>query len=691
LAAVDSPFPPAAMFGTAPTEAAEPTFRPDIEGLRGIAILFVVAYHAGIPGFAGGYIGVDVFFVLSGYLITTLLTLEVEKTGTVDLVRFYARRARRLLPAATLVLFATLVAGSIVYAPLERSELSRAAIATAVYVSNLAFARAATDYLAASAHDNPLLHTWSLSVEEQFYVFWPLFVVWAMRRRAGPASRGRLVAHMAALAVVSFGVSLWVTSAAQPWAFFGMPTRAWEFACGGLAAVGRVPTGLRRRVAPGLTAWAGAGAVALSVLAYSDTTTFPGFAALAPALGTALVLGAGAGAPGSRLQQAIRRPVLQWFGKVSYSWYLWHWPVLVFGAVLLDGIALPGRLVSVIIALVLAALTHRLIENPIRHSTALAARAGLSVGLALGLTLLAAGVSTTWRQLARRGSLAGPQRLFAAASSDIPRVYDNGCHVQRYSDTNANGCAFGDTTSHTVVVLFGDSHAAQWFPAMEALAIKHRWKLLLFTKSACPAVSVTVFNTALARPYVECDRWRDKTLRSILSLRPAAVVLSSSTHYVGALTPSQEHAVDPTTWATGAHVTLSRLDSLGAPIVVLRDTPRPGFRVPRCLARAAWQGDSNDRQCAVRRLSALDTTVYRIERGATASLRNVVSTDLTWAICDTALCAPKRHGLIVYRDDDHLTATFSAALADALGRELEQVMASTRAPGRSRRAPHGSS
>jgi peptidoglycan/LPS O-acetylase OafA/YrhL len=219
------------------------TFRPDIEGLRAIAILLVVGYHAAVPGLSGGYVGVDIFFVLSGYLITGLLVGDINKTGKVDFRRFYARRARRLLPALTLTLLVTVIASAAIYPPSEvmQGGLAGTAVSTAAYASNLYFARWGADYFAPDPEKNPFLHTWSLSVEEQFYLIWPLFIIFALRvpdfQNPRKANGRRLLPWMATVVVLSFILSLYLTGVRHSWAYFTSPTRAWEFALGGFVVL----------------------------------------------------------------------------------------------------------------------------------------------------------------------------------------------------------------------------------------------------------------------------------------------------------------------------------------------------------------------------------------------------------------------------------------------------------------------
>ena len=367
-------------------------FRPDLEGLRAVAVVLVLLYHAAVPGFAGGYVGVDVFFVLSGFLITGLLLREVRRTGTISLPTFYARRARRLLPASALVLLVTIVASAFMLPPLRVPDVAGDTASAALYVSNMRFAFQATDYLQAELAPSPVLHFWSLSVEEQFYLFWPAIVLLVARGRADPGRRIGIAAG--AIAIVSFGMSLWLTQANQPWAFFSLPTRAWELGLGAFLAIGATQLARIPERPGAVLAWVGLAMVALSGVVLSTGTPFPGVAALLPTVGSALVIAGGFRqapfAPGRWLSLAIPR----FLGRISYSLYLWHWPVLILPAVALDT-KLPwwARGALVLVSIGLAAATQRWVENPLRHGRRIGTLPRRNLAMAGALSLVVATVS----------------------------------------------------------------------------------------------------------------------------------------------------------------------------------------------------------------------------------------------------------------------------------------------------------
>ncbi|MEP0548282.1 MAG: acyltransferase family protein [Rhodothermales bacterium] len=659
-----------------------------MEGLRGIAVLLVVLYHAGVPGFAGGYVGVDVFFVLSGYLITGILAAEVVRTGTVDLRRFYARRARRLLPAMAVLLVAVTAFAFVFYSPLEQGPIADTAVATAGYFSNFHFAAGATDYLAAEAETNPLLHTWSLSVEEQFYFVWPVLVLLALtgvrRRGSGAPSGGapsaisqrRLIWVMVAVCVVSFALTLYLMGTLRThWAFFGSPTRAWEF---GLGALGAMVPRLTRDASgwrfgsleevPAASRWLGwlglAGILVAGCL-YSARTPFPGFAALLPAVATVLALRAGTARTDTSLARALAWRPLQELGRLSYSWYLWHWPVLVFAAGMLGHLPLWQRLAFAAGSLVLAEASYRLVEDPVRHHRFLAERSGRGLALAGMLTAFGVGLALGWGHLAGEAAGSPEQQAYAAAVLDRYGEGAEGC-IGGMTETDVIECEFGDE-SGPVVLLLGDSHADHWLPAMTLAAELEGWHLVTLTHSGCDMVDTREWSDTLGRFHDECSIWRDKTVVRVGELSPALVVVSSA---------ATEDEYADGTWSEPTTAFYRRVAAVsaeaGGRVVHLRDTPRPGFALPACLSRKTWRGDGTE-ACAFSRESPYAAAI-EAQSAAARRVEGVREVDLSEAVCPDEACEPVRDGVVTFRDDNHFTAAFAAtlapALADALGGEL---------------------
>lgn len=656
--------PPVGAQDASPLSGDRPGFRADIAGLRGIAVLLVVAYHVKVPGVSGGFIGVDVFFVLSGYLITYLLVTEIERTGKLDLLQFYARRARRLLPASALVVFATLLASALLLSPLELERVSRTAIATSTYISNFWFLHQSADYFAPASETNPLLHTWSLAVEEQFYFAWPLLILLAFR--LGRGRRG-LISALALAAAVSFVGCVWLTQASQPWGFYSTPARAWEFALGGIASL--IPLAwLRARAAWGpLLGWLGIAAVMLAAARFSESTSFPGASALLPVAGTVAVLVGGQLVPGAGVGRVLNTAPLQRLGQLSYSWYLWHWPALIFAGALIPSMNGPARVAVAFVSLGLAAATYALVENPVRYYRRLTQRPVLSLSLAAVLTTAGATLGLASRGVAVAAIDSPEQRAFSYAATDAPKRFEEAGCLTRSTATGFQECVFGDTTATTTVVLFGDSHAAHWFPPLLGLADRHGWRLVTMTKGQCPAARLSLYHPRLKRRYAECEEFREAALRRIDELRASVVLLSNSKIYVnGYDRRGGISQFDAQTWGAGMRRTLVGLDSAGIEAILLHDSPRMPESVPICLSRAAFHRKDAAQACGLERDLALDLNVIRAERAAAQGLEHVLTLDLSEQFCEAGFCAAMRNGMVIYRDEDHLTASFADQLAPVL-------------------------
>ncbi|GAA4841545.1 acyltransferase family protein [Kitasatospora terrestris] len=647
-------------------------FRPDVEGLRAVAVLAVLGFHAAVPGLAGGFVGVDVFFVISGYLITGLLLREARATGRIRLTEFFARRARRLLPSAGLVLAAVAVAGAVLTVPLRRADLERDVLAAALSAANWRFVAQQTDYLAAGREQSPLLHFWSLAVEEQFYLLWAplvLLAAWLLRRRL----RAGVAALALAVGLGSFALSLQWTSAA----YLATPTRAWQFAVGALVAA--VPWRELPRLLGEPVAWLGATALGWAVLRYDSGTPYPGWAALLPTLGTAAVILAGPRASVGRLL-ALRAP--RALGRLSYQLYLWHWPVLVFAEAWYGGT--PGWPVKAALtaaaALPAAAALHW-VEQPLRRNAVVAElpRRGLSLGVTAVVVpvLLALLVgSGTLRLLGPAtpvdpaglpaGAASGPSLLAGPVPDRAPIVPnpvqarqdfppDGACEVPPEAGTSPP-CLFGSGTDR--VVLLGDSHAGQWFSAVLGIAAGRHWAVEELVKQGCPLPKLTVTNPQLGREYRECDTWRANALERLKKgPRPKLIVVAALNRY----TADREQLM------RGWEETLAPLRGIGAPIVYLRDTPVPGRDVPACVSGHQEEPAA----CEFPRAEALWPDPLA-DAAAAAGVRTV---DLTPVLCpgNGRSCPAVREKVLLYRDDAHLTNAAVVVLAPRLERLLAEA------------------
>ncbi|WP_127126261.1 acyltransferase family protein [Georgenia sp. SYP-B2076] len=702
--AIAAPAPAVHRSRTAPRDG----FRPDIEGLRAVAAGLVVLGHAGVPFLPGGYVGVDIFFVISGFLITSLLLREVARTGRVDLPRFYARRVRRLLPAAVLVVVTTVVGAWFLQSPLAGKEVAVDGLWTLVYALNIKLAADGTDYLNAQEAPSLLQHYWSLAVEEQFYLLWPVLLVaaagtFAVRRarsavlgggaadraRRGGQARvrmGRVAVLLVLVVAASLALSVWQTGVAQPWAYFGLHTRAWELAVGALLAVG-LPA-VRRLWAPAAVAmgWAGLGAVVVAAVTYDGSTAFPGYAAALPVGGAAAIIAAGAASDRGIASFLALRPLTA-VGGTSYGWYLWHWPALtLLPAAFGLPASLPVLLGAAAFSLVLAALTLHLVENPVRLSPSLSSPAdGLALGFAVssvvalvGVTALVVpggaprgervdvtAVATAGSSLAPviADALAGgpvPQNLtprVEAAKTDLPASRADGCHADLLEDAPAQPCVYGDGDAARTVVLFGDSHADQWQPAIHDAAAEAGWKVVHRTKSACTPATMTIRSGDLGREYTECDTWREEVLAEIGELRPDLVVMGAS-YGLG--------DDDPDAWAAAMTTTTTRLTQAAGRVVLIEDIPVRSSSGPDCVAANLDDVDP----CAVGRSAATPhaDVAAAVREAVTAAGAGVVD-PLGWFCTDDG-CPEVVGNYLVHRDATHATASYVRFLTPWVAREV---------------------
>ena len=657
--------------------ADRPHFRPDIEGLRGAAILLVVLFHAGVSALAGGFVGVDVFFVLSGYFITGLLVRELMQPGGASLSDFYGRRALRLMPPLLVVLFATLALVMWLYAPIDRAAIAGNARSVALYAGNIEFARSSLDYFSAGA--NPLLHTWSLAVEEQFYFVWPLlFVLVALisaRRRTDDfdggddiAGRPRLIG-IGLAGIASFVVSMWLTDTAQPWAFFGMPARIWEFALGGsLALLMNNRADAKRGVATMLQV-GGALMIAFAVVTYDRATPYPGIAALLPAFGTVALLVGGARAPASFVSRTLSAAPLRWLGRLSFAWYLWHWPLVGLGGVLDRDIGVWGKLAWSAGALVLAWLTYRLVEQPAREGCLSRMPSHWlpvgALGASVGAALLAHGAML----VAERRAALPDQRGYAAARADR-MTHD--CWATTVEEAKGP-CVFGDTRSATTVVLLGDSHAEHWLGGLDAVGRERGWRIVAMVKGGCPVADMPeLMHARLKRYYHECTRYREAMLTQIITMRPAAVILSSWDHYLPVDGAGSDWQVTPSMWRGGLRRTYARLAEAHIPTVAIKGTPRTWFDVPSCLSRSA-AALPFAQPCEYDRNRAMSEVAIAAQAEAARGL-SIRFVDMNDQICATTRCGVIRNGVVVFTDDNHLTASFSRSVAPVLGKRVQAAL-----------------
>jgi peptidoglycan/LPS O-acetylase OafA/YrhL len=669
-------------------------FRPDIQGMRALAVGMVVVYHLYPSLLTGGFAGVDVFFVISGFLITGHLLREYRKTGKVALLDFWGRRAKRLVPAAALVLTATWVASRFLLPATRLADTAAQIRASALYFQNWQLAWDAVDYLNANNPASPVQHFWSLSVEEQFYLGWPLLFLLAglVALTAGQAvrrARGHQAAFLLAAAVVagSLWYSVYYTRVNPAGAYFVTTTRIWELGLGGLLAL--LPGRLSRRLSRfGLLGWAGLGLVIASAFALSGTTAFPGALALLPAGGAAaLILGGSAAGRFGPHRLMSARPMV-FIGGISYSLYLWHWPIIVLWTAWSGrAVTLASGLVIVAVSIALSWLTRIWVEDKVRTASLLAGHGWRSVSTALVavvpvvlVSLYIAGEPAPWE-----GHL-GPDYPGAAALADkttkvkpapvlpppasiaLPVYWQQGCLVPTSSATPIE-CVYGDTTNPVLTVaLVGDSMAGDWFTPLESIAVKRHWKLVTDLHSVCPLSSTLMITPDVGGPYTSCHTWGKTVVHDLVtSIRPDVVITSDFPGLATVGHPGGGAAAQADIGAGMAQY-WKQLQSHGISVVAIRESPDVGLNIPDCLAR----NPSAPARCSVPKAKAI-VRDPPTEYAALATAGTVPVIDMDSLICGPVDCPPVVGNVLVYQDNHHLTSTYALTTAPYLEKRLLQA------------------
>jgi peptidoglycan/LPS O-acetylase OafA/YrhL len=648
-------------------------YRPELQGLRAVAVTLVVVYHVWFGRVSGG---VDVFFLISGFLLTGQLVRAAGR-GPLELGRRWSRTLVRLLPCAVVVLVATVVAGALLLPEGRWPQTLREVVAAALFLENWRLAADTVDYAARSAMSSPVQHFWSLSIQGQFFLVWPLLVAPVVLAARGDAARlrGRLVVVVLGVVAASLTYSVVLTATHQALAYVHSLTRLWEFALGGLLAltIDTVRLGVATRVRLG---WLGlAGLVACGAV-LRGSAVFPGIAALWPTGCAALVLLAGTTGARFGPDRLLTSRALRRLGDLSYPLYLWHWPVLVFALVIegRDRLDAADGAAVVVVSLLLAVATHHLVELPVRARTPEAARRWVAVGLAA--VFLAAGL---WQGDALRraqgdgqvgdvrhpGALAlvagapGPAALLpppVAVTEDWVRIEHWDCAPMTRFPMDV--CTQPVVAPERRIVVVGDSHTQQLTGALIPIAARHHWQLIAIVRGACP------FSTAseVVVGEVDCLDWNASAAAEIADLRPDAVVTLGSRDVRAGLTERTP---------PGFLAQWARLGELGIPVLALRDTPRFDRSMPDCVQHATSTG-ADPARCGVERAA-----VYTSEP-PWAHLPdvppNVRFVDLADRVCGPAFCPAVIGNVLVYLDDNHLTASYATSVADLIEGDVRSAL-----------------
>ncbi|MEZ5855582.1 MAG: acyltransferase family protein [Hyphomicrobiaceae bacterium] len=639
-------------------------YRRDIDGLRALAVLPVVLSHAGIAGFSGGFIGVDIFFIISGFLITGILIREIE-AGTFSLIRFYERRVRRILPALFAMLAAVTVAGWFFLTPDRYVAFARSAIATIAFVSNVWFWRATGDYFGSTAELEPLLHTWSLAVEEQFYIVFPL-LLWLVATRTRPTR----IAIIVTLAIGSFALSVWATHAEPVANFFLAPMRSWELGIGALLALGVIPAKAPRPTCE-VAAALGLALILASITLITPATPFPGLAALPPCLGAGLIIWA-CGQHTTAVGRLLSTPVPVWFGLISYSLYLWHWPLLV--ALKLSQntttLATHHAWAVVALAITLAYASWRFVEQPFRRRGSSTTTSRIFPASLAGATALLAAASVIVIQRGFTTRL--PATVQATFERAVRRSDIEIACMKRSRPVQDGLCRVGSNTKHEPdMLIWGDSHAAAMLPGFEIWLDRQGRSAAAAVKSACPPL-LHIVRTDQGNRH-RCDAFNDAVITYLerhTAIRTVVLAARWALAAEGTRAPGETgspallgRADSATTtpavannlalFSYGMAETVRRLTAMDRQVLILGGVPEIGFSAPQAhLAQAFFaRQPSNPPDFAA---------IQRRNANADAAIKTVASkfgasqVSIARLMCQPA-CRTQDGGTIFYRDDDHLS------------------------------------
>lgn len=631
-------------------------FRSDIEGLRAVAILLVLAAHFALPGMTAGFIGVDIFFVISGYLITSILLREYESRGRITLSTFYANRLRRLLPALATMLIFSSVAAYLVIPSTQLTPQASAAASAAFWISNIFFTFSDTNYFAGENSTNAFLHTWSLGVEEQFYLLWPLLILISMGTLKNHAQRDRnLAIFFAIIAATSAVLCLVLIERWPTFSFYMMPTRAWQFAFGALTCVTTKNNKLRTATS-NLMGMAGVFLLALGLFLISPTSSYPGYLAALPTLATCAWLWSGS-LNGGMTHRILSLAPMQWIGRMSYAWYLWHWPIIIIGEYL---IPIRGEYANTIFAmglsLLLAIATHHLVEQPIRFGKLKHIPAKWQITAATFAMILMNSQLIRWSTINEQNMDGMNTNKYVAASHDIPFFYHDGCDDWYLSDT-LKPCIYGHDSAKKKAVLLGDSIGAQWFPTLTSMFDPAEWKIIVLTKSSCPIVDESFFYQRIGREYTECSSWRDKAINWIKDENVDML-------FIGTVA-SNPFSDDE--WTGGTLRILEKLTDVPA-IYLIESSPALGFHGPDCLLK---NQSKSLHDCNGRAEGSSYAHVAEILEKATLQRPNAYWLETASYVCPNGICSAERDGIVIFRDGQHLTATFTASAAPHFMQQID--------------------
>lgn len=659
-------------------------FRSDIQGLRAVAVLSVFFAHANWSLLSGGFVGVDIFFVISGYVITQLLLKEYIGNQRIVLHAFYARRLQRLLPALVFMLIVTIIAALFLLTPFEQSSQYSGAYSALMWVSNLFFLWFGVDYFGPAANQNLYLHTWSLSIEEQFYLFWPILLMLGLgvfSAQPSLVSKNKLLFVLCLTIVVSILLNVFFSFFADGHvyhSFYMMPARAWQFALGALVACyffdmfSHKAVNFIEKIDINLLAIIGVVLIAISLISYDNSTAYPGWRVLLPTMGSVLLLFAyrfpsqsGNPAQLSVVSKILSLKPLRWLGDISYSFYLWHWPILLFREHLHALFPNITVLICLGVSLVMATLSYYLIENPIRRYKLLISMPKLALVAGLGLMLSGAFSLHKFEQYSQVLVEASDIQRFSDTAQYSVDAFKIGCVVGPYV-SEVKPCIFGNKNASQTAIMVGDSILAQWADIVAEYLSSKDWQLIVLSKAACPMVNRPFYYETIKSIYHGCDEWREQATKEIIARQPDLLIMGNSNGY-------EFSQLD---WQQGTRELLNELVPHIARIKLIAGIPQLPFKGLNCLYQTVRFSETwlsgllqDSRFDCSSELKTIHPNQWLQE--VAAEFPTVDFVDFSTYVCPDNMClALSADGQAVYIDHAHLTNVFIHSIKDDVTKEL---------------------
>nr|WP_255711982.1 acyltransferase family protein [Marinagarivorans cellulosilyticus] len=635
-----------------------------MDGIRALAVVLVIFSHADISFFTGGYIGVDIFFVISGFLITGLLLNEYNQNGKVNLICFYSKRAKRLIPALATMLIGASISAYFILPTVDQVGQAESAFSSLLWISNFYFSLLNIDYFGIRAENNIFLHTWSLSVEEQFYLVWPILIIvfsTITKKKSYPVKILKVM--LVAIIALSLIVNVFSTYTNHTKvAFYMMPLRAWQFALGALVFIAITQCSTASLACRNTASLGGISLILISVITLKNSSLYPGIYALSPTAGAALLIWSGHAGSGERttLSRLLSHPICRYFGNISYSWYLWHWPVFVLGAHIYPEES-ATTIAMIFLSLALAIATYHIIEKPARYSTYFFPTSTSTLIRSGALTAVLLCTAYIWTTHLEYTLDNNKHSKYEQARNDQPRIYDMNCDDYHRS-SHVVLCEFGNPNAKKTAVIMGDSIGLQWFSAYEKIFNNKDWRLLVLTKSSCPINGESIYDDVIKREYTECMEWKSSAFSMIQIIKPDIMIFGSAYYYNYTLEQ----------WEYGTEKVLQKISPFVGEVYLIRGTPVLNFNAPTCLSKYSNDQDKHE-NCQSRIEPEKEDPVWKAQQKALQKYDNAMPLDLNRYVCPEGVCLAEDDYIIHYRDHKHISSTYAHALAEEMRVEMRRA------------------